>query len=218
MFEAFGVRATQFLGKLVVIKTSQISHDIEWVKKPYIPFTLLPISNHPERHMASQNTKPSSKKPKLVRDSFTIPKAEFAAIDLLKTRAIALGTSVKKSELLRAGLMLLTGLNDAALKAALAAVPTLKTGRPAAPAPVKPAAKPVAKPAAGSKPAAKAAKSKPAPVKPAVKKAPVPRKAAASSAVKPAAAPAVKTAAKPAAKAQPATKTFVAAKPSAPQA
>ena len=50
--------------------------------------------------MASQNTKPSSKKPKLVRDSFTIPKAEFAAIELLKTRAIGLGTSVKKSELL----------------------------------------------------------------------------------------------------------------------
>jgi len=146
--------------------------------------------------MASQNTKPSSKKPKLVRDSFTIPKAEFAAIDLLKTRAIALGTSVKKSELLRAGLMLLTGLNDAALKAALAAVPTLKTGRPAAPAPAKPAAKPVAKPAAASKPPAKVSRSKPVTVKAAVKKAPVPRKVATKPAVKPASTPAVKATAK----------------------
>ena len=42
------------------------------------------------------------RKPKLVRDSFTIPKTEYAAIDELKTRAIGLGTSVKKSELLRA--------------------------------------------------------------------------------------------------------------------
>ena len=68
--------------------------------------------------MASQSNKTSPKKPKLVRDSFTIPKTEFAAIDQLKTRAIALGSSVKKSELLRAGLMVLQGLNDAAYKAA----------------------------------------------------------------------------------------------------
>ncbi len=172
--------------------------------------------------MASQNTKPSSKKPKLVRDSFTIPKAEFASIDLLKTRAIALGTSVKKSELLRAGLMLLSGSNDAALKAALAAVPTLKTGRPAAPVPAKPAAKSVAKPAAKSaatsKPAPKVAVGKSAPIKVAVKKAPVPAKVAPKAAVKPAAAPVAKAVAKPVVKAQPAANAVVAAKPAAPQA
>ena len=172
--------------------------------------------------MASQNTKPSGKKPKLVRDSFTIPKAEFAAIDLLKTRAIGLGTSVKKSELLRAGLMLLTGLNDGALKAALAAVPTLKTGRPAAPVPAKPAAKP----AIASKPAAKAAKSKPVPAKATVKKAPEPAKSAVKPGAKPAqkpaakapATPAVKAATRPAAKARPAVKLVEAAKPPVTQA
>lgn len=180
--------------------------------------------------MASQNTKPSGKKPKLVRDSFTIPKAEFAAIDLLKTRAIGLGTSVKKSELLRAGLMLLTGLNDGALKAALAAVPTLKTGRPAAPAPAKSAAKP----AVASKPVAKAAKSKPVPDKATVKKAPEPAKTAVKPAAKPAqktaqkpaakapaklaAKPAVKAATRPAAKARPAVKPVAAAKPLVTQA
>lgn len=104
--------------------------------------------------MAHAADKSSTKKPKLVRDSFTIPKNEYAAIDALKARAIALGTSVKKSELLRAGLMALQGLSDAAYKAALSAVPTLKTGRPASdetgqPSSVKPAkkqapAKPVA--------------------------------------------------------------------------
>ncbi len=72
------------------------------------------------------------KKPKLVRDSFTIPKDEYAAIEALKTRALTLGLAIKKSELLRAGLMALTGLSDAKLKAALVAVPTLKTGRPSA--------------------------------------------------------------------------------------
>src|SRR5690606_16352471 len=94
--------------------------------------------------MASQSSKNANKKPKLVRDSFTIPKQEFAAIETLKTRAIALGTSVKKSELLRAGLMVLQGLGDAAYKSALAAVPTLKTGRPAAEAPAATKAAPKA--------------------------------------------------------------------------
>jgi len=141
--------------------------------------------------MASQ----SNKKPKLVRDSFTIPKAEFAAIETLKTRAIALGTSVKKSELLRAGLMALQGLNDAAFKATLSAVPTLKTGRPTGTekkpeSAKKPLSKPVAKPVAKTvvKVAAKA------PVKPVAK---TTFKPAVKAAVQPAA---KKVAAKPVAK------------------
>jgi len=86
---------------------------------------------------SSKKTKPEvahdkDKKPKLVRDSFTIPKDEYAAIEALKIRAMTMGLAIKKSELLRAGLMALTGLSDAKLKAALVAVPTLKTGRPCA--------------------------------------------------------------------------------------
>lgn len=69
-------------------------------------------------------------KPKLVRDSFTMPKAEYAAIDLLKQRAAKLARPAKKSELLRAGVKALSALSDKALLAALAAVPTIKTGRP----------------------------------------------------------------------------------------
>jgi hypothetical protein len=70
------------------------------------------------------------KKAKLVRDSFTIPKDEFEVLALIKHRSQAAGHSVKKSEVLRAGLRLLNGLNDKALLAALKAVPTIKTGRP----------------------------------------------------------------------------------------
>lgn len=98
-----------------------------------------------------------AKKPKLVRDSFTVPKDEYAAIDGLKLRAAQQGHVVKKSELLRAGLKLLSGLDDKQLLAALQAVPSIKTGRPAkteeapssAPAPAAPRA-------ARSKKAAKA--------------------------------------------------------------
>ncbi len=73
---------------------------------------------------------PSAKKSKLVRDSFTIPKAEYTVLDELKQRAAALARPAKKSELLRAGIKILDSLSDAAYLAALAQVPTVKTGRP----------------------------------------------------------------------------------------
>ncbi|WP_407713158.1 hypothetical protein ACJJWD_13305 [Comamonas testosteroni] len=72
-----------------------------------------------------------SKKPKLVRDSFTMPKDEYEGIDALKLRAALQGNLVKKSELLRAGLKLLSTLDDKQLLVALEAVPSIKTGRPA---------------------------------------------------------------------------------------
>lgn len=71
------------------------------------------------------------KKPKLVRDSFTIPKAEYLVLDELKQRSTKLTRPAKKSELLRAGIKILATLSDAALLTALAQVPTIKTGRPA---------------------------------------------------------------------------------------
>jgi hypothetical protein len=70
------------------------------------------------------------KKDKLVRDSFTMPKPEYAVLAELKQRAVRLARSVKKSELLRAGIKMLATLSDAALLTALAQVPTIKTGRP----------------------------------------------------------------------------------------
>jgi hypothetical protein len=70
------------------------------------------------------------KKPKLVRDSFTIPKDEYVVIDGLKIRAGKLGQAVKKSELLRAGVKALAAMSDIQFKAALSNVPTIKTGRP----------------------------------------------------------------------------------------
>lgn len=71
-----------------------------------------------------------ARKPKLVRDSFTIPKAEYVVIDALKERAAKLARPAKKSELLRAGIKALAGLSDTAFVAALAQVPAIKTGRP----------------------------------------------------------------------------------------
>jgi len=114
--------------------------------------------------MSNPSTKADRKKPKLVRDSFTIPKIEYAAIDALKTRAIAQGNSVKKSELLRAGLLALQAMTDAQFKAAVAAVPQLKTGRPAAQTAAS-AAAPAVTEAVRKDPRAAATQAK-APVKP----------------------------------------------------
>jgi hypothetical protein len=76
-------------------------------------------------------TETKLKKPKLIRDSFTFPKDEYQAIAGLKQKALGLKHSAKKSEILRAGLKLLSSLNDKAFLAALTNVPALKTGRPA---------------------------------------------------------------------------------------
>ncbi|WP_297721050.1 hypothetical protein [Limnohabitans sp. Rim8] len=72
----------------------------------------------------------TTKKPKLVRDSFTMPKDEYQAIETLKQRATGLQRIAKKSELLRAGIMALSAMDDKDLVAILAKVPALKTGRP----------------------------------------------------------------------------------------
>jgi hypothetical protein len=71
------------------------------------------------------------KKPKLVRDSYAMPEAEYAQIGALKKRLAGLGRETKKSELLRAGVMLLAALNDAELTAVMGRVERIKTGRPA---------------------------------------------------------------------------------------
>ena len=72
-----------------------------------------------------------AKKPKLVRDSFTIPKNEYEVLEGLKVRAAKLGQPVKKSELLRAGVAALAAMQDPVFLANVTAVPALKTGRPA---------------------------------------------------------------------------------------
>jgi hypothetical protein len=71
-------------------------------------------------------------KHKLVRDSFTIPKAEYLVLDVLKLRVAKLGHPAKKSELIRAGIAALNAMTDKLLLATLETVPSIKTGRPKA--------------------------------------------------------------------------------------
>ena len=71
------------------------------------------------------------KKEKVVRDSFTMPKSDYEKIAALKQKCLDAGISVKKGELLRAGLLLLESASAKRLLAAISEVETVKTGRPA---------------------------------------------------------------------------------------
>ena len=71
------------------------------------------------------------KKEKVVRDSFTMPRSDYDKIAALKQKCLDAGVSTKKSEILRAGLLLLEAAPLKRLLAAVSAVETVKTGRPA---------------------------------------------------------------------------------------
>ena len=70
------------------------------------------------------------KRPKMIRDSFTMPDFDYARIKALKSRFLNLGVEIKKSEVLRAGLLLLETQTDAKLKKIAMDVERIKTGRP----------------------------------------------------------------------------------------
>jgi hypothetical protein len=83
-----------------------------------------------EPKLAPKAGKPPKLRRKPVRDSFTMPEADFALIATLKARALAGQREAKKSELLRAGLHALAALDRAALLQALAQLDPVKVGRP----------------------------------------------------------------------------------------
>ncbi len=83
------------------------------------------------RELAAKTKGKPAKKEKVIRDSFTMPKADHERIAALKRKCLEAGISVKKSELLRAGIQLLDSASSRRLLAAISALETVKTGRPA---------------------------------------------------------------------------------------
>jgi hypothetical protein len=69
-------------------------------------------------------------KQKMVRDSFTMPASDYAKLTMLKAKCLENGMEVKKSELIRAGLIALSGLPVKVLLSAVKEVERIKTGRP----------------------------------------------------------------------------------------
>lgn len=90
----------------------------------------------PATKKAVATPKPAAKKPKkepkvkVVHDSFSMPKTEYQKIAEIKEACLEAGLPVKKSEVLRAGLKALGGMNKAQLKSAIAGLEKVQTGRP----------------------------------------------------------------------------------------
>ena len=67
---------------------------------------------------------------KVVRDSFTMPQNEYQKISEIKATCLKAKVHVKKSEVLRAGLKVLSELDPARLTLILKRLEKIKTGRP----------------------------------------------------------------------------------------
>jgi hypothetical protein len=65
-----------------------------------------------------------------VRDSFTMPEREYAVLAEVKQACLKAGFEIKKSELLRIGVALISQIDLATLQSVLSSLPQLKTGRP----------------------------------------------------------------------------------------
>lgn len=125
----------------------KVTPEIEAVvtEQPLTPTATLASASSPETiSVPAKQAKPRAKetgdavkpadktrKPKLIRDSFKIPLKEYEMIGTLKARCLSKDLSVKKSELVRAGLLALQNLNDRELIALIGTLERIKTGRPA---------------------------------------------------------------------------------------
>jgi hypothetical protein len=68
-------------------------------------------------------------KEEVVRANFTVLQSDIDLIDAVKKRCLLLGIETNKSELVRAGIDVLTKLSDTKLRDILASLPKPKIGR-----------------------------------------------------------------------------------------
>lgn len=81
-----------------------------------------------EEHIGTAHKAPRT--PRMIRDSFTMPESEYARLGDVKKSCLKAGYKVKKSELLRVGVALVSEMDVMALKDQLAALVPRKAGRP----------------------------------------------------------------------------------------
>jgi hypothetical protein len=87
-----------------------------------------------ERALGSKPKKSAAPAPphedaRVIRDSFTMPEADYRLIDPLKKRCMRAGVGINKSELLRVGLQALTRMSDRELAQLVESLPRVKPGR-----------------------------------------------------------------------------------------
>lgn len=98
--------------------------------KPAVRKPAAKVATAPKAPPATVETREKVRKTKLVRDSFTMPEQEYAVLGQVKKACLKAGFEIKKSELLRIGVALISEMDLATLRSVLAELPQLKTGRP----------------------------------------------------------------------------------------
>jgi len=121
--------------KAPVAKTTKSAKPPVTAKRPAVKAArkpvaaVAPVVKKPAPIVVAPN-KEKPRKAKLVRDSFTMPETEYEVLSQVKKACIAAGVEVKKSQLLRIGLVLLKKTDVNALKTLIAGLEPLKAGRP----------------------------------------------------------------------------------------
>ncbi|MGB7649626.1 MAG: hypothetical protein WBL62_00310 [Gallionella sp.] len=87
-------------------------------------------AKHADKKVAVLKKVKKAAKPKVVRDSFTMPEVEYQKIADIKVACAKAGVPVKKSEVLRAGLLMLSLLDMAEMKTVFSKLEKIATGRP----------------------------------------------------------------------------------------
>lgn len=67
---------------------------------------------------------------KVIRDTFSLPETDYKLLNECKTRGLAAQYAINKSEIVRAGLILLSNLSNDEFVNAIKLVKKIKTGRP----------------------------------------------------------------------------------------
>ncbi len=70
------------------------------------------------------------KRERLIRDTFTLPESDYLLLSECKKRGLSLQLELRKSEIIRAGLKLLSKQDETNFMKAVTNVEKIKTGRP----------------------------------------------------------------------------------------
>jgi hypothetical protein len=128
--DALGLKPATAIAVAKPVTKSATKSVAKAIAKPAVKATTVVTKATAKKTAKKDTKKVKPEKVKMERDSFTMPKDEYAQLSLLKSRLTAMGQPAKKSELLRAGIKLLVAMSDNTLKTTLAKVPVIKTGRP----------------------------------------------------------------------------------------
>ena len=100
--------------------------------KPVVKPLAKPVAKAPTKAVEKSLKPLLAKKPKLVRDSFTLPQADHDLIKQCKKIAVTSGRETKKSEVIRAAMQSFAAMSQAQQLAAYTKLEPIAVGRPKA--------------------------------------------------------------------------------------